>query len=566
MDSNAELQASTSGPASAYREAVALPLPSTPFYSVEYPGRVKPTSVPEAIRTLGGQASLDSAFRRAASKAESLVELSLRPDNPFSHPIPGEVVASNAILLKVVKRKKKKKTEGTENDFIGEYTTEAVGVIPKTIRFRSLADYQYQPDFEDPMSKLRMSMSSMDVEAIRAYKFPEEKADYMVPANPSTPSSPHLPPPSSTSDPDFEMNLDPQLLDVSKPAPASNSDMRSNLRLFPPPIFSRQSIPQVYNFKANTASIVSTTVDEETGEEKKRLINRMRWKGYGPATISFNDTTVPDKPPQNVETVRAQVDQRILKKLEEFFDDRPVWTRMSLFNQFSPGEAREIHNSKVLLPLVCYVFQDGPWRDTLVKFSYDPRKHTDARLFQRLYFRNANHPIARPSVATRRQDRSATNAFLEHGVDKDLERSDVLYRNSHIFDGRTLTKETAAFQLCDIEDPMLKEMIEDASDLRETCDERDGWYSTHVFERIKAVLRHKFFSLLDGHIATDEECRNLLATHEGSTSKTVTSSRNAKLRSGKHNMAKGALRPEDAAALRLRATLDRNSKNIPIQR
>ncbi|KAK0242443.1 RNA polymerase III transcription factor IIIC subunit-domain-containing protein [Armillaria nabsnona] len=561
MDYHAEPQASTSGSTSTSKEAVALPLPSTPFYSVEYPGRVKPTSVPEAIHTLGGQHSLDSAFKHATSKAESLVELSLRPDNPFSHPIPGEVVASNAILLKVVKRRKKKKPEDAEDGFIGEYTTEAIGVIPKTIRFRSLADYQYQPDVEDPMSKLRMSMSSMDVEAIRAYRFPEEKADYMVPANPSPPSSPPLPPPSLTSDTDFEMNLDPQLLDVSNPVPDSNSDMRSNLRLFPPPIFSRQTIPQVYNFKANTASIVSTTIDEETGEEKKRLINRMRWKGYGPATIYFSDTVVPNKPPQNVEAVRAQVDQRILKMLQDFFDDRPVWTRMSLFNQFAPGEAREIHNSKVLLPLVCYVFQDGPWRDTLVKFSYDPRKQMDARLFQRLYFRNANHPIARPSVATRRQDRSATNAFLEHGVDKDLER-----RTSHIFDGRTLTKETAAFQLCDIEDPMLKEMIQDTNDLRETCDERDGWYSTHIFERIKAVLRHKFFSLLDGHIATDEECRNLLATHQGSTSKIVTSSRNAKLRSGKHNMAKGALRPEDAAALRLRATLDRNAKNIPIQR
>ena len=41
---------------------------------------------------------------------------------------------------------------------------------------------------------------------------------------------------------------------------------------------------------------------------------------------------------------------------------------------------------------------------------------------------------------------------------------------SHIFDGVTLTKETAAFQLCDIHDPMLKDMIESEEDLRETCD------------------------------------------------------------------------------------------------
>lgn len=36
----------------------------------------------------------------------------------------------------------------------------------------------------------------------------------------------------------------------------------------------------------------SATLDEETGEEKKRMINRMRWKGYGPASIMFSDENV----------------------------------------------------------------------------------------------------------------------------------------------------------------------------------------------------------------------------------------------------------------------------------
>src|SRR4051794_24707202 len=38
-------------------------------------------------------------------------------------------------------------------------------------------------------------------------------------------------------------------------------------------------------------------------------------------------------------------------------------------------------SSKLILPLVCYVFQDGPWRDTLVRFGYDPRKDVEARLY-----------------------------------------------------------------------------------------------------------------------------------------------------------------------------------------
>lgn len=126
-------------------------------------------------------------------------------------------------------------------------------------------------------------------------------------------------------------------------------------------------------------------------------------------------------------------------------------------------------------------------------------------------------------------------------------RSDTFVAlRAHIFDGVTVTKETAAFQLCDIHDPMLKEMIEGEEDLRETCNERDGWYSTHAFERIKTVLRHKFFSLLGGHVATREECEALLVPQEG-TNKLQPPPTQRLRRFGKHNMAKGALPPEDVA-------------------
>ena len=128
-----EAPASTSSQAPS--EARPLPLPSTAFYAVEYPGRVQPESVPEAVRTLGGLPSLENAFKRGATKAEALVELHMRPENPFAHPIPGAVVASNAMLMKVVKRRKK--IRNTEDPIVGEYTTEVLGVIPKTVRFRS---------------------------------------------------------------------------------------------------------------------------------------------------------------------------------------------------------------------------------------------------------------------------------------------------------------------------------------------------------------------------------------------------------------------------------------------
>lgn len=76
--------------------------------------------------------------------------------------------------------------------------------------------------------------------------------------------------------------------------------------------------------------------------------------------------------------------------------------------------------------------------------------------------------------------------------------------------------------------------------------EREGWYSAQALENIKTVLRHKFFSLIEGHIATREECEELLVPAEGNA-KPIASIHKRSKRIGKHNMAKGALPPEDAA-------------------
>lgn len=112
---------------------------------------------------------------------------------------------------------------------------------------------------------------------------------------------------------------------------------------------------------------------------------------------------------------------------------------------------------------------------------------------------------------------------------------------------------------------MLKQIIESANeeDLRDECDVRelaplfsysvlhillikatDGWYTSQAIEKIKVILRHKFFQLLQGHVATEEECEALL---NEPPSKATMKSRAPKLRIGKHNMAKGAIPPEELA-------------------
>ena len=73
--------------------------------------------------------------------------------------------------------------------------------------------------------------------------------------------------------------------------------------------------------------------------------------------------------------------------------------------------------------------------------------------------------LTRPSVVGRRQEARTDLANSRADTTGEVKRS-------HIFDGKTMSKETAAYQLCDLEDAMLKEMVEDDEELRETCNVR----------------------------------------------------------------------------------------------
>ena len=48
------------------------------------------------------------------------------------------------------------------------------------------------------------------------------------------------------------------------------------------------------SYKTNNLSIATTLMDAKVGNESKRLINRARWRGYGPATVLYTESVVCD--------------------------------------------------------------------------------------------------------------------------------------------------------------------------------------------------------------------------------------------------------------------------------
>ncbi|KAG9119523.1 tau 95 subunit of transcription factor TFIIIC [Ceratobasidium sp. 392] len=247
-------------------------------------------------------------------------------------------------------------------------------------------------------------------------------------------------------------------------------------------------------------SVIHTTVDPTTGEETRRYIHKHRLKGsMAPMAISWETETVPTEPPKHILDAKAQAKPYLLDKLRELFEQRPVWSRIALTNQFPALEGREIQN-------------DGAWRDTLLRLGYDPRKDSQARLYQRVYFRNtANEDARRKSIVGRRAGGDNPAEAETPGNDPE----------SHIFDGKTLHGGAASFQLCDITDSLLVPLINDERSVRQEPDIADGWYAAHEFALIKAVVRRKHFNLLQGKVISDKDCADLFVPGGLSSSNTM---------------------------------------------
>ena len=105
--------------------------PKQSYWSIEYPG---PVSHPAAILDLIPQEDIDGCFNAPASE-QRVMELSFERDSGRGVPIRGTRVGCQKLLVKVVKRRRKRRSEdGDEQD--GVFTADVVGPITQTARFR----------------------------------------------------------------------------------------------------------------------------------------------------------------------------------------------------------------------------------------------------------------------------------------------------------------------------------------------------------------------------------------------------------------------------------------------
>ena len=175
--------------------------------------------------------------------------------------------------------------------------------------------------------------------------------------------------------------------------------------------------------------------------------------------VRFDIPEVPQSPVGSLPPVESlePAMQRLIVSARRLFEERPIFTRRALINSVPASDLGNIGPNayKRIYQYCGYSFSSGPWRDAVIRFGVDPRKDPQCRKYQTMMFMLESEPKdSRSKYSRTKADRSKTEQ--------------VARRESHLFDGNTVSKDGKTWQVCDICDPLLQRLL-NTTNLREKC-------------------------------------------------------------------------------------------------
>ncbi|KAJ2488301.1 tau 95 subunit of transcription factor TFIIIC [Coemansia sp. RSA 2050] len=418
------------------------PLPERTAFSIEYPGFVNNTD--NAILTLGGA---DRVARHATSGIDERgpVQLRFRYNDPSSHPINGQKVATDNLLIKVTKRTRRLKSATGEvvgpAEFVSE-SVEVVAVIDKTARFRKLADFQYIVPKGDPLKQIAKALNKVDIDEAKRL-------------------------------------CESGVLD---------SSLDASTGYIPAPFLDSTGWPSQYPLKDVTEAPNPDIEDNEDDAEKRRPKARPK-KGprFFGIIIKYTDSTVPTEPnPKALETVK-DIPRSLIRKAQEILAQTPVVSRNAMEVLIPPSERQGCRLNQVMHS-IAYLMQTGSWRSCWIRLGYDPRKEEEAYRYQVLDMRRKSTKEIAGRIRISRQGRGAN--IIRQPAQEDTAPKNAIEAQRYIFDATAAAQDMGGiYQLLHIEIPAIKDLINYPSGRRKRPCYESGWLQPSLSRLIQSKLR-----------------------------------------------------------------------------
>ncbi|QPC79228.1 hypothetical protein HYE68_009980 [Fusarium pseudograminearum] len=443
-------------------------IPERVIGAIEFPAIVE--NPDRAVKAFGRVPHLQHVL----DTGRNSIPLYLVPEDPFFKPIMSHNARSHDVVLKVTvpKRTGRKRKRGTDGPWEGDVeVTDAQDQPPANDK---VASYDRLDDPKVLRRKMADNVGNYHVEAVgvirSTHRFRGLHDFYW-----------------DMSKSNFAQRYVDQVLpgDVDKMKEFKfqpGVDKGPNVDIIPPPMFTHMSLPFNYQYSQNP--YVRATEDGGT-------INTTAVKQVG-YFIGAEDPA-PTEPQLHPDMTDPRMVE-IIAELEDAFAERPIWTRRSLLNYLG-GKLKNWNELKKYLNYAAYQFKGGPWRDGVVQYGIDPRTDPKYRIYQTLMFKLPKQKRAQRGQtwkSLRKVQMGPLKEFLEE------------LSESHVFDGDTFHTDGKVWQVCDITDPLLKELFENA-DIRPEWDPSSGWYHGGLWAKVKAIMKTKLVAIqFDRHLTRED--------------------------------------------------------------
>ncbi|KAI1093982.1 hypothetical protein F5B19DRAFT_97272 [Rostrohypoxylon terebratum] len=452
-------------------DAPILDVPQRKIVAIEHPCVV--INLDKGLDTFG----VDPDFQKLLvdTPEPTSVPLWFRPDNPTSKPVVSHHAATNNILLKITvpKRTGRKRKRGSNDPFTGDadIANGAAATFPD-------GEVSSAGRRDRPKSILRKMQDNLDDYEIDAVGKVEDTHRYR-----------------GLSDFQFA-NVKSSFLTKTAEnlLPMKVSNLREikftpgviteqNQEIVPPPHFTDRIIGFNYNYEQNPNTKVE---GDDAGNEKLINIQGRRKHSYG-YFINHNMDQVPQRPRREPNMV---IPASLMRQLHALMEERPIWTRRAILNRVTGNYTDSA--MRIALQLVGYQFRGGPWRDAFVKYGMDPRPDPENRIYQTLAFKLERNIIGTKKVPWEVVRKGQVN------------RNHRVNRKSHIWDGQDYSTDGKFWQVCDITDPFVRNMLDQAP-LRTDCDIESGWYYKSAWAKIKMIMKVKMIAIKRGRMGSDDD-------------------------------------------------------------
>lgn len=255
--------------------------------------------------------------------------------------------------------------------------------------------------------------------------------------------------------------------------------------IIPPPHFTDRTVPFFYQYEQNPLVKI-----EGAGEDGEPLFVNVQGKNILTYShfIPNDHFPAPDKP-RRKETDTTPVKDEVLNAIKAAFEERPIWTRRALSNRLRSLVTE--NQMKIGIPLVGYQFRGGPWRDAVIKYGIDPRGDPKYRMYQTLQFKLVRNVVGQTKLPWQTIRKGQTKSYAPESG------------QSHLWDGESYSTDGKFWQLCDVTDPFLRKMLEDAP-FRPECDLLEsGWYFKAFWAKVKLFMKAKMVAIKHGRMGSD---------------------------------------------------------------